>query len=193
MRCQALLLARPCVSKRRGGSLCPTVSTPRSKMPTLTAFGALLAEFRDARQVSNGWAEIELSKGGAGTKIGSSTLSQYENGRVWAPDPVVLSELARLYRVSLTGLLAVLKANRQNPNLSADDALAVYKGAIDAESVAPGLLAEREHALQTVAREVNAIAEHLVGLAETAIAATKEVRSAGTRKADRGGTGRKPR
>lgn len=163
-----------------GATLCPTLSSPRSKMPTLTAFGTLLAEFRQERQVSNGWSEIELKKVGVAAKIGSSTLSQYENGRVWAPDPVVLSELARLYRVSFFGLVAVLKANRQDSHLSADDARAVYRGAKDAETAAPDLLAERTHTLGTVANEIDAVAKHLVHIAETAIAATRETGSAAT-------------
>lgn len=164
------------------------MSTRRSTMPALTAFGGLLRSLRAERQVSNGWTEIELSKVGAGAQVNASTLSQYENGNVWAPDPVVLMELARLYRASPLGLIAVLKANRQNPSLSADDAKAVYEGTINAESAAPGLLADRTNALEAVAGQIESLARQLVVAAENAHAAAKKGRPTRVRKAGRGGS-----
>lgn len=84
---------------------------------------------------------------------------------MWAPDPVVLAELSRIYRTDLRALIAVLKANRQNPALTGDEADATLKGAIDAESSATGLLEQLEEASGAAMREVHDIAARLIDIA----------------------------
>ena len=140
------------------------MSKPRSKMPPLTAFGAVLQSLRNRRSLTTAQVETALTKGAA--KLGRSTVSQYEQGAVWAPDAVVLAEMARIYRSDLNGLVALLKANRQNLNLTNKQADAILKGASDAGTAATRLLEEREEAYAAAISEMRAVAVRLVGFIE---------------------------
>lgn len=165
MRCQAESFIEAGYARGTLGRLGPTLSKRRSKLPELTAFGAVLRSLRETRRLSTGQVERELT-GNAKTPFTRSTLSQYEAGAVWSPDPVILAELARLYRAEPAGLIAVLKANRQTPDLTAAQADALRKGAVDEGAAAIGLLAEREEATARAMREINAIALRLIGIVE---------------------------
>jgi transcriptional regulator with XRE-family HTH domain len=102
----------------------------RSRNPTLRAFGSRLRELRGGlsrEQVSRKLAHL-------GVPLGNSTLSQYEKGTVWAPDPGVLWGLAETYRVHVEDLIAVLRRNRLN--VGVDDWRELFRDA-DAPSTAP--------------------------------------------------------
>lgn len=88
------------------------MAKPRSKLPRLLAFGSYLRSLRASRsrqQISNRLAAF-------GARLDESTLVQYENGSVWAPDAVVLSALAAIYDVPLRHLVSILATNRQFPD-----------------------------------------------------------------------------
>lgn len=144
-------------------SVGPALSKRRSTLPLLTAFGSVLRQLRDARQLSTGQVENALKAGGA--RLGRSTVTQYEKGAVWSPDPVVLSELARLYRSDLAGLIAVLKANRQDSTLSLNQANALCKGASHVGSVAAGLLEDERDAAREALRQMRDLATTIVKIA----------------------------
>jgi transcriptional regulator with XRE-family HTH domain len=132
----------------------------------LTAFGSVLRQLRDARALSTGQVEKRLQAGG--TRLGRSTISQYEQGAVWAPDPVVLAELARLYRTDVEGLIATLKANRQDPSLTTEQADAIRRGASRVNTVAVGVLeSERDEAREAL-RQMRELASQIVAVAATA-------------------------
>lgn len=73
-------------------------------------FGRRLAELRGKRSAR----QILQRAGGLGVRLTPSTLYQYENGTVTAPDPAVLWALSRIYGISLDGLVSLLVANRNN-------------------------------------------------------------------------------
>jgi transcriptional regulator with XRE-family HTH domain len=143
----------------------------------------MLRALRDSRKLST--AQVEGKLADAGTRLGRSTVTQYEKGTVWSPDPIVLSELARIYRVDIRGLIAVLKANRQNPALSGEEADAIHKGASDAGAAEVGVLRDERDAAVATLREMRELAEALVRIAY-ARAADSEGAPATTRKARRG-------
>jgi transcriptional regulator with XRE-family HTH domain len=86
----------------------------RSRMPTLAAFGARLRALRGRHSRE----AISIRLGELGVPLGGSTLAQYEKGLVWAPDAGVLWGLARIYGQDLAELIALLRANRNDPAMS---------------------------------------------------------------------------
>lgn len=163
MHCQAVICDGGCVCGRLCATVGPALSKRRSKLPSLEAFGSLLRELREARALSTGQVQNALSA--AGARLGRSTVTQYEMGAVWSPDPVVLAELARLYRSDISALVAVLKANRQDPSLSKERADAIRKGASNAGAASVGVLEqERDEALATV-HQMRELASRIVTIA----------------------------
>jgi transcriptional regulator with XRE-family HTH domain len=92
------------------------VTKKRSRQPALRAFGKRLAGWRGSERTRE---EISLPLTALGAPLGGSTLAQYEKGTVWAPDPCVLWALATIYRRPLEELIAMLLANRADPNIEA--------------------------------------------------------------------------
>lgn len=89
------------------------VMKKRSTKPPLKVFGRLLREAR--REATREQISKRLEK--LGVPLGGSTLAQYEQGSVWAPDPGVLWGLSKIYRVALDDLILVLRENRARPEL----------------------------------------------------------------------------
>lgn len=171
MRCQALYFGNVCIRLHGSAYAGPVLSKRRSTLPPLTAFGSVLRQLREARRLSTGQVETKLQA--AAAKLGRSTVAQYEKGAVWSPDPVVLSELARLYRSDLAGVIAVLKANRQDPSLSRAGADAILKGASDGGAVAAGVLEAERDAAWTAIREVRNLAARIVAITAGDVATEK--------------------
>jgi transcriptional regulator with XRE-family HTH domain len=80
----------------------------RSKMPQLKAFGDRLRALRGKRTR----AQIAIRLNDLGVPLGDSTLAQYENGNVWAPDAGVLWGLSEIYGEPLERLLELLRRER---------------------------------------------------------------------------------
>lgn len=112
---------RPQQCNDPGGKLVGTlVAKRRSHNPELTAFGDWLRTLRGA----NSREAISLRLKALGVPLGASTLVQYEKGTVWAPDPGVLWGLCTIYRQPIDLALALLRANRAQPDVaSASDLL----------------------------------------------------------------------
>lgn len=163
MHCQADNLHTYAYAPSRSVTLGPALSKRRSTLPLLEAFGTVLRRLRDARGLSTGQVEIELGKLGA--QLGRSTVTQYEKGRVWSPDVVVLTELCEIYRADVRGLVAALKANRQDPTLTVEQADAIRKGASDAGTVEVGLLRDERDASAEALREMRELAARIVAIA----------------------------
>lgn len=136
----------------------------RSGNPPLRAFGAWLESKRNAAKKTR--EQISIKLGDLGVPLGGSTLAQYEHGRVWAPDPGVLWGLARIYNSSLDEVVALLRANRQRPDASADDWPALLRQAQDlgAPNPAHERIRELEDTVklyETFLREARKLTEHL--------------------------------
>lgn len=77
------------------------------------AFGDYLRDRRIAVG-EGGWSQEDVADL-VTPKVTGPTISHLEQGKVAAPDPVLLKELAKLYGVDLTGLVDLLKRSRSAP------------------------------------------------------------------------------
>jgi transcriptional regulator with XRE-family HTH domain len=94
------------------GRILLRVSQKRSTKPRLLAFGQYLKDLRGER--SQQQIARELARQDYPLK--RSTLSFYENGRVWNPDWDALEGLAAVYRRPLEEVVGTLLANRNHPD-----------------------------------------------------------------------------
>jgi adenylosuccinate lyase len=86
------------------------------------------------------------------------SIRGYESGWNKAIDPVVLDALAELYRVPVSGLIAALKANRENPDLSDFEVeliLRLKARAHDAQTVALSRIQEIGQRLAQIGAELD--------------------------------------
>src|SRR5690348_2483298 len=119
-------------SRRMVGSAISCVMASRRHPPVVTAFGGVLRILRERlsgsdRAHSRKAAARLINAAGATVSIDQSTLWRWEQGDTARIDPLALRALARVYRVTFQGLLAVLEANLQNPTLTEADALALLE------------------------------------------------------------------
>jgi len=132
---------------------------PRERTAAVAAFGRLLKSLRlkrfNKKLTSRAVAE-RLKQMGVQTSGGS--IRGYESGWNKAFDPVVLDALAELYRVPLSGLIAALKANRENPDLSdfeIEQIIRTKARAHDAQTVALSRIAEIGQRLAQIGAELD--------------------------------------
>lgn len=93
----------------------------RSSKPRLRQFGDRLKALRGTatrQEISNRLEALHAPLGG-------STLAQYENGAVWAPDVAVLWGLSQIYKVSMDDLVDLLRTERARVTV-ADAAVVVH-------------------------------------------------------------------
>jgi transcriptional regulator with XRE-family HTH domain len=110
-------LGLPCaVPVRKPPESAQKPTTPRRVVAR--AFGQFLRIARERHHWSQG-AVAELCAVDAekqvGVKVSGTFISHVEQGKVAAPDPVLLRELARLYGVNFEDLIQLLQRSRQQP------------------------------------------------------------------------------
>ena len=123
--------------------------------------------------------------------IGGPTLWRWENGEVDSPDPLVLRQLARIYDVEYSGLLAVLEANRVNERLTAEDGQRILEahgtaaGGAEATTAAdrdgaamltPEDIADTAATLIDIGERLHGLAESLLGRQAAALSAVPSAR-----------------
>lgn len=105
----------------------------RTQSPLLLGFGGALKSLRTrygkhrGRDFSHEVLARVIRKRRPHLSIGGPTLWRWEEGQVGSPDPLVLRELAALFGAEYEALLAVLDANRADPQLSAEDGLRILE------------------------------------------------------------------
>lgn len=121
------------------------------------AFGDLLKELRGGRSVQ---AVLNTMPAAPDAIVSTQgTVSGYEQGYNQRLDPVVLWRLAKAYGVSLDGLIAVLEANRLDPDLTLDEARRILGEHSNGPSpeVAAEAIEVAERRLLTAASELQAL------------------------------------
>lgn len=135
-----------------------------SRVRPVRAFGELLAELRELYEKGS-VEQVLMNLRNKPLKIDTNqgTVSGYEQGYNKKPDPVVLWGLARAYGVSLEALIAVLHANRNDPQLSIDGARRVLREHSHGPSpeVAAAALETAEARILQAAGDLTAIREGL--------------------------------
>jgi len=131
----------------------------RERKAAVPAFGRVLKSLREKRfknKLTSRAVADRLKHAGVQTTGGS--IRGYESGWNKAIDPVVLDALAELYRVPVSGLIAALKANRENPDLSDFEVEQILRSkarAHDAQAVALSRFQEIGQRLAQIGAELD--------------------------------------
>lgn len=109
-------LGLPCAVPARKAQSAKRLTKPRQVVAL--AFGQFLRKARENNHWSQGnvaeLCAVDAEKQ-TGVKVSGTFISHVEQGKVAAPDPVLLRELARLYGVNFDDLIQLLQRSRQQP------------------------------------------------------------------------------
>lgn len=90
----------------------------RVRVVVVGAFGNYLRSFREALPTKTSVESVAQTLRGRGWPADDSALRSYEYGWIERPDPVLLLGLAEYYKTDIVEIISVLKANRENRELT---------------------------------------------------------------------------
>lgn len=129
-----------------------------TKKVRVKAFGDYLKGCRErSRKRPPSVAAVATVLQDQGIPINHATIRGYEYGWADRPDPVVLVGLARLYKIDVQSLVAVLAENRRDRNLSEIDVERILRSVTKtshAEAEAATRLAELREKLYDVGKDL---------------------------------------
>lgn len=113
-----------------------------------------------------------------GVSADDTQIRGYEYGWTERPDPVVLLELARLYKTDVTTIISVLRTNRQNAKLSDTGVKRVLRETQrlkNEETAASARLAEIREGLHEIGAQLIELSERSTELARKQAPTTRMV------------------
>lgn len=144
-----------------------TTVANRPKLHRLIAFGQTLERLRIEKRIAGLRKPPSMDIVADESGVPKATLRKYEKGKTWQADPVHLQRLAVFYEVAVGQLIFVIQMNRDNAQLTADEAWQSLHQAKMAPHAAPPSPVN----LEPVQRRLHDIAGEIVTLAEQIIAA----------------------